>query len=1115
MDNAENVGTVYAPTDAQYLTSATASGLSNERVVGDSATIVWDFTGIGTATAALQHLGLEDLADPGGDRIAFWDDSEGAFKWLDAGQGLDFTGTNIHVTDELLDLINLEFVSGDVLYHDGTNLKRLAAGTDGQFLRTRGTTTAPDWQNISGGGDMLRANNLSDLDSASTARTNLGVAIGTNVQAYDATLQSLSALGTVADRIAYTTALDTWAETTLTSFARTILDDANQAAVRTTLALTPGTDVQAHDAGLLSIAGLTTAADKMIYTTALDTYAVTDLTAFARSILDDADEATFKATVNLEIGVDVQAYDDDLMALAGLAKTDGNFIVGDGAAWTVESGATARTSLGLGTGDSPQFTAVNVGHASDTPLARIAAGRPSVAGVELARIVVPYGATTTINVPADYATIAAAWAAIQDWIVNGTLIIQVADGTHTITSALTLEHPFGENIRLIGNTSTPTNCVIKVSTAINGIYVGDGCSIDLIDGFRIYHDTLAARASTAGILADRGASVKLGTAVRVEGFYWGYFARRGSYIEALSTQATACGDAGYHALDGGMIDATSSTSTNNNASGDSLGCGYVAEGGIIIANSATATGNWLHGFNAIQNGRIKCTSATGSTSTTGNGFNADTGGAIYAHGANADGNAGYGWAIVDDASIITGTITNSGTANTSGLFRPYLEEFLSTQPGSRVVSTSTNADRRYDTKGTGSHFINVDGTVRLTVATAGITAAVPVTITSATASLLTTTTENSANVQLARFDSDRASAATSDQSYTSYYMSDTTGTQREAVRLTNLVADGIGASWRTQLLLSLATGGTLTSMYRLSTTAISPVTNDAAALGSATTSWSDLFLASGAVINFNNGDVTVTHGTNSLAFAGASSGYTFDALVSPASNDGAALGTGSVSFSDLFLASGGVINFNNGDVTVTHSANTLTIAGGITALDASSTVGGAVIKTAGTETIWVPAKGMTARTTNGAASGTTESTTNDVVYPTFDFDQSTEEGVGFWIAMPKSWNESTVTFIPYWTAASGSGGVVFAINAYAFSNDDAIDTAPSGQQTSTDTLIATGDIHVGPESSAITIGGTPAEGDIVYFQITREVGDGSDTLSGDAKLIGVKVIFTTNAATDA
>ena len=77
---------------------------------------------------------------------------------------------------------------------------------------------------------------------------------------------------------------------------------------------------QAGDAGLTSISGLTTAADKMIYTTASDTYAVTDLTAFGRSIIDDADEATFKATVNLEIGIDVQAYDAELQAIAGLTS---------------------------------------------------------------------------------------------------------------------------------------------------------------------------------------------------------------------------------------------------------------------------------------------------------------------------------------------------------------------------------------------------------------------------------------------------------------------------------------------------------------------------------------------------------------------------------------------------------------------------------------------------------------------------------------------------------------------------------------------------------------------------------------------------------------------------
>lgn len=87
------------------------------------------------------------------------------------------------------------------------------------------------------------------------------------------------------------------------------------AGARTNLGLEIGTDVQANDAGLTSIAGLTTSANKMLYTTAADTYAVADLTPFARSILDDVDEATFKATVNLEIGTDVQAYSPSLSDL--------------------------------------------------------------------------------------------------------------------------------------------------------------------------------------------------------------------------------------------------------------------------------------------------------------------------------------------------------------------------------------------------------------------------------------------------------------------------------------------------------------------------------------------------------------------------------------------------------------------------------------------------------------------------------------------------------------------------------------------------------------------------------------------------------------------------------
>jgi len=143
-----------------------------------------------------------------------------------------------------------------------------------------------------------------------------------------------------------------------------------------------------------------------------------------------------------------------------------------------------------------------------------------------------------------------------------------------------------------------------------------------------------------------------------------------------------------------------------------------------------------------------------------------------------------------------------------------------------------------------------------------------------------------------------------------------------------------------------------------------------------------------------------------------------------------------------------------------------------------------------------------------------ETSVNAVNYDYMAFDPTTAEGAFFTLSLPTGWNEGTVTFRVKWTNASGltTETVVWGLKAVALSDDNALDTAFGSEVTVTDTWLAQNDVHISPESAALTIGGTPAVGDLSLWQITRKTA--SDNLTGDARLIEIIITFTRDSYSD-
>ena len=205
---------------------------------------------------------------------------------------------------------------GDLVVRDATTNVRLPVGAANTVLGSDGTD--PGWTQVdltaAVTGILPVANGGTASANAAAARTALGLAIGTDVQAYNALLAALATLApTVADTMVYTTGVNTVTTAALTAFARTLLDDADAAAARATLGVLGKTGLLGSVTGVDLNIGATDTPITMVSAN----YIVTSVIVTNASInLTTATAGVFNAAA----GVGALAADQVLTALTASTK---------------------------------------------------------------------------------------------------------------------------------------------------------------------------------------------------------------------------------------------------------------------------------------------------------------------------------------------------------------------------------------------------------------------------------------------------------------------------------------------------------------------------------------------------------------------------------------------------------------------------------------------------------------------------------------------------------------------------------------------------------------------------------------------------------------------------
>ena len=207
-------------------------------------------------------------------------------------------------------------------------------------------------------------------------------------------------------------------------------------------------------------------------------------------------------------------------------------------------------------------------------------------------------------------------------------------------------------------------------------------------------------------------------------------------------------------------------------------------------------------------------------------------------------------------------------------------------------------------------------------------------------------------------------------------------------------------------------------------------------------------------------------------------------------------------------------------VTIGHTTSETTVADNLTVtgnaeITGTLTQGSTAVKVAGKETIWVPATAMYPNTTNGCAALAQAELANGPEIKVLDFDASSDENAQFSVAFPKSWNEGTITFQAFFTVTgTNTGTVAWGLSGVAIADDDSCNTAFGTNVVATAKAHSgtSNDLNVSAESGSVTIAGSPSTDELVFFQIMRDVS--ADSQTGDARLLGIKLFFTTDAKND-